>query len=109
MPQTTIQVRRNWTARWTELNPILAAGEMGYELDTGKHKLGNGYTRWADLDYFIPEQAIRAAIQEALADAGPVAGPVGTDALTAHVNSTVPHPVYDDGPSLALLYQNAKV
>lgn len=29
--------------------------------------------------------------------------------LDAHVNSPTPHPIYDDGPSLFLLYQNAKV
>lgn len=29
--------------------------------------------------------------------------------LTEHVNSETPHPVYDDGPSLTLLYANAKV
>ncbi len=45
---------------------------------------------------------------------GPVGpeGPPGADSaelLNAHVNSETPHPVYDDGPSLALLYENAKV
>lgn len=30
-------------------------------------------------------------------------------ALQAHISSPNPHPIYDDGPSLALLYQNAKV
>lgn len=29
--------------------------------------------------------------------------------LTEHVNSETPHLVYDDGPSLILLYANAKV
>lgn len=32
-----------------------------------------------------------------------------TDQIDAHVNSGTPHPVYDNGPSLVLLYQNAKV
>lgn len=30
-------------------------------------------------------------------------------ALDEHVNSPSPHPVYDDGPSFLLSYQNAKV
>lgn len=30
-------------------------------------------------------------------------------AVTAHISSTSPHPIYDDGPSFILLYQNAKV
>lgn len=32
-----------------------------------------------------------------------------TVALVTHINSLTPHPVYDDGPSFLLLYQNAKV
>lgn len=35
--------------------------------------------------------------------------PMDPGDLSAHVNSETPHPVYDDGPSLALLYANAKV
>lgn len=31
------------------------------------------------------------------------------EALLDHVNDETPHPVYDDGPSLFLLYENAKV
>lgn len=37
---------------------------------------------------------------------GDVAGEIELD---AHVNSLTPHPVYDDGPSLSLLYENVKV
>lgn len=29
--------------------------------------------------------------------------------LTDHLDDSTPHPVYDDGPSFLLLYQNAKV
>ena len=38
-----------------------------------------------------------------------VVGGVSQDDLHNHVISPTPHPVYDDGPSLSLLYQNAKV
>jgi hypothetical protein len=40
-------------------------------------------------------------------DTGPE-GDVGP-LLDAHINSPTPHPIYDDGPSFLLLYQNAKV
>lgn len=36
-------------------------------------------------------------------------GMSGDASLIDHVDSPTPHPVYDDGPSLALLYENAKV
>ena len=52
---TRIQLRRDIASEWLKYNPILAAGEAGYEIDTGKHKMGDGVTRWVDLSYFIPE------------------------------------------------------
>ncbi len=49
--QTQIQARRGTAATWTSTNPTLAAGETGYETDTGKFKIGNGSTAWASLAY----------------------------------------------------------
>lgn len=37
-----------------------------------------------------------------------VAGQIDS-AIFTHVEDPTPHPAYDDGPSLMLLYQNAKV
>ena len=39
---TKIQVRRLTSASFFSQNPILAAGEPGLEIDTGKIKYGNG-------------------------------------------------------------------
>jgi hypothetical protein len=49
---TQIQVRRGTATQWTSTNPTLAAGEWGYETDTGKAKIGNGSTVWTSLSYF---------------------------------------------------------
>jgi hypothetical protein len=49
--QTQIQTRRGTAASWTSTNPTLAAGEIGFETDTGKFKIGNGSTAWASLAY----------------------------------------------------------
>jgi hypothetical protein len=46
-----IQKRRDTAANWTSVNPVLAQGEEGIELDTGKAKLGNGTTPWNTLPY----------------------------------------------------------
>lgn len=51
--QTQFQFRRGTAAQWTSANPILAAGEFGYEADTGKGKIGNGSTAWSSLPYVI--------------------------------------------------------
>lgn len=91
---TQLQFRRRTAAEWTRENPILEDGEPGYEKDTGRFKVGNGLSRWAQLGYF---------------ESVPLSGSLSGQALLDHINSLTPHPVYDDGPSLVLLYENAKV
>jgi hypothetical protein len=49
---TRIQLRRDTAANWTSEDPTLAQGELGYETDTGKLKLGDGLTAWTSLDYY---------------------------------------------------------
>ena len=46
-----IQLRRDTAANWTSVNPTLAAGEQGFETDTGKFKIGTGSTAWTSLSY----------------------------------------------------------
>jgi hypothetical protein len=48
---TQIQIRRGTASQWTSANPTLAAGEFGYESDTGKFKIGTGSTAWTSLSY----------------------------------------------------------
>jgi hypothetical protein len=50
---TRMQQRRGTASQWTSANPVLNAGEMGWESDTNKFKIGDGTNHWADLDYFI--------------------------------------------------------
>lgn len=46
-----IQFRRGTAAEWTSANPTLAPGELGYETDTAKFKIGDGTTAWTSLNY----------------------------------------------------------
>jgi hypothetical protein len=46
-----IQLRRGPAATWTSDNPILDAGEEGWETDTGRGKTGDGSTPWNSLYY----------------------------------------------------------
>jgi len=54
---TRMQQRRGTAAQWISTNsgngPILNAGEIGYETDTNKFKIGDGTNHWINLDYFI--------------------------------------------------------
>jgi len=49
---TRMQQRRGTAAQWTAADPILAAGEIGYETDTNQFKIGDGVNAWSDLSYF---------------------------------------------------------
>jgi hypothetical protein len=49
---TRMQQRRGTAAQWTSADPILAAGEIGFESDTGQFKIGDGTNHWDDLSYF---------------------------------------------------------
>jgi hypothetical protein len=53
---TRMQQRRGTASQWVSFNspngPILNAGEIGWESDTNKFKVGDGVSYWKDLDYF---------------------------------------------------------
>jgi len=46
--------RIDLAASWTANNPVLGYLEIGFELDTGKCKIGNSVTAWNSLGYFTP-------------------------------------------------------
>lgn len=49
--KTTFQLRRGYEAVWEKNNPILATGEPGFVIDKNLLKIGDGTTRWNDLEY----------------------------------------------------------
>lgn len=48
----TIQIRRDTGNSWNSVNPILAQGELGEDLDNGLFKIGDGISNWTALDYY---------------------------------------------------------
>ena len=44
-----IQLRRDTTANWANVNPILSDGEMGYDINTNEIRIGDGSTDWTGL------------------------------------------------------------
>lgn len=111
----TIQLRRDTLENWIASDSVLAPGEPGYETDTGKIKIGNGVARWGDLEYFYPgnDAELFATIEAHI-----------QSLQTQNVDEAVLHALVaaqiqelqsaviggvDDGPSLFLLYENAKV
>jgi len=43
--------RRGTAALWTSTNPTLGAGQIGFETDTNRFKIGDGTTAWTSLAY----------------------------------------------------------
>tara|TARA_Y100001963_G_scaffold159029_1_gene260982 strand:- start:1788 stop:2684 length:897 start_codon:yes stop_codon:yes gene_type:complete len=46
-----IKLRQDSSSNWTSQNPTLAAGELGFETDSGMLKVGDGSTAWTSLTY----------------------------------------------------------
>ena len=53
MAVARIQLRRDTSSNWTTANTILTEGELGYETNTSKVKIGDGTTPWNSLNYLI--------------------------------------------------------
>lgn len=60
---TRMQQRRGTAAQWTSANPVLGAGEIGFETDTGKFKIGDGTNQWGDLAYFLDSTDAQGALE----------------------------------------------
>ena len=54
--------RRGKAASWAAQNFILGPGEPGFELDTGKLKVGNGVTPWNELPYVTDNIVLPAEV-----------------------------------------------
>lgn len=66
---TKFQVRRGSASAWSGANPILSSGEIGFETDTNKLKIGDGTSTWSSLNYFSDIQEITSASAYALEQA----------------------------------------
>jgi hypothetical protein len=93
---TRMQQRRGTAAQWTAANPILAAGEIGFETDTSKFKMGNGSSTWSALQYFANAAELAAIIDGApalLNTLDELAAAIGDDAnfaatVAGHTSAT---------------------
>ena len=49
MPIAEIKLRRGTTVDWLLVDPVLDAGEPGYDLTLKRLKIGDGTTPWSNL------------------------------------------------------------
>ena len=85
-----IQFRRGTAAEWASANPVLAAGELGYETDTTKFKLGDGTKTWDILSY---SGVTQADVEAAVADVVGLA-PADLDTLVELANAIGNDPAF---------------
>lgn len=55
--------RKGTYQQWFDANPTLNSGEIGFESDTGKFKIGDGNTNWNNLTYFVDEDQVTIMTQ----------------------------------------------
>jgi len=81
---SVIQVKRGTASAWTSANTVLAAGEVGFETDTKKMKVGDGSTAWTSLGYTVTDGDISGVT----AGTG-LSGGGNSGAVTLAIDSTV--------------------
>jgi hypothetical protein len=79
-----IQIKRGTASSWTSANTVLAAGEIGFETDTKKLKVGDGTTAWTSLGYTVTDGDISGVT----AGTG-LSGGGNSGAVTLAIDSTV--------------------
>ena len=96
-----MQQRRGTAAQWISTNsgngPVLNSGEIGYESDTNKFKIGDGVNHWVTLPYFVDLNSMIAGAPGLLNSIDELAAALGDDPaffttvatnLTNHQNDT---------------------
>ena len=87
---TRMQQRRGTAAQWTDSDPVLEAGEMGWESDTNKFKIGDGTNDWSDLQYFNDVQDLAGALTGTYLEVTDLSAASGPAQLDASKNLLVP-------------------
>jgi len=95
--------RTDTAANWTAANPTLLSGELGFESDTGKAKLGTGSTAWNSLGYLgvIPSSGIYPLTQLLLPS-----GTAGVPSLSFSGDASLNTGIYSPGENQVAISTN---
>lgn len=55
---TRIRIRRASSGEWSSFNPVLAVGEIAFETDSHRLKVGDGLSFWTGLPYITLDQSV---------------------------------------------------
>ncbi|TNE66842.1 MAG: hypothetical protein EP336_09505 [Rhodobacteraceae bacterium] len=59
-----LKIRRGSALQWQTVNPILASGELGYELDTKRLRIGDGVSSFTSLPFIEAGNATLSALAQ---------------------------------------------
>jgi hypothetical protein len=74
-----MQQRRGTASQWTSANPVLGSGEIGFETDTSKFKIGDGTSTWSNLTYFANLNQVLDGAPDLLNTLNEIAAAIGDD------------------------------
>ena len=58
---TKIQLRRGSASSWSSQNSVLSQGELGFDIDSGLFKIGDGSTAWNSLTYYKVKNIVQGS------------------------------------------------
>ena len=88
--KTKIQLRHDTAANW-EANKtvVLLAGELGFETDTNKFKIGDGVKTWAELPYAVKDEIALTDENVTMTDDFTATVNIGTFSVQASESGTI--------------------
>lgn len=88
--KTKIQLRHDTAANW-EANKtvVLLAGELGFETDTNKFKIGDGVRTWAELPYAVKDEIALTDENVTMTDDFTATVNIGTFSVPASGSGTI--------------------
>jgi hypothetical protein len=98
---TRMQQRRGTAQQWTDADPRLESGEIGFETDTNQFKIGDGVNVWSDLSYFKNLEDLGGSFEDyALANAIGIANGIASLDATGNVPLAQLANLIDGAPEL---------
>jgi hypothetical protein len=98
---TRMQQRRGTAQQWTDADPRLESGEIGFETDTNQFKIGDGVNDWSDLSYFKNLEDLGGSLDDyALANLIGAANGIASLDATGQIPITQLANIIDGAPEL---------
>lgn len=88
MPRAPYKLLKQHSLVWSRANPTLGNSEPALSTDNGQLRIGDGKTKWSDLESFVPAASTLTAIEAALS--------AGTGIVESDVPSLGTSPTPDD-------------